>query len=111
MKKVLFFLLAAIATASFAQVNWKFEPTNYRGAFAPAPTPMWTTGWTNWDPQTTVYGAPTVTVAANITANTTWTSSNVYLLSGPIYVTNNATLTIQPGTVIRGNVSVAGSGL
>ena len=111
MKKVLFFLLAAIATASFAQVNWKFEPTNYRGAFAPAPTPMWTTGWTNWDPQTTVYFAPTVTVAANITANTTWTSSNVYLLSGPIYVTNNATLTIQPGTVIRGNVSVAGSAL
>ena len=99
------------ASASFAQVNWKFEPTDYRGAFAPAPTPMWTNGWTNFDPQTTVYPAPTVTVSANITTNTTWSSSSVYLLSGPIYVTNNATLTIQPGTVIRGNVAVAGSAL
>jgi len=99
------------ASASFAQLNWKFEPTDYRGAFAPAPTPMWTNGWTNFDPQTTVYPAPTVTVSANITANTTWSSSSVYLLSGPIYVTNNATLTIQPGTVIRGNAAVAGSAL
>ena len=99
------------ASASFAQVNWKFEPTDYRGAFAPAPTPMWTNGWTNFDPQTTVYPAPTVTVSANITTNTTWSSSSVYLLSGPIYVTNNATLTIQPGTVIRGNAAVAGSAL
>lgn len=99
------------ASASFAQVNWKFEPTDYRGAFAPAPTPMWTNGWTNFDPQTTVYPAPTVTVSANITANTTWSASSVYLLSGPIYVTNNATLTIQPGTVIRGNAAVAGSAL
>ncbi|MFZ9527330.1 MAG: hypothetical protein ACO27L_05310, partial [Schleiferiaceae bacterium] len=95
MKKFLLFLAAALTTSSFAQVNWKFEPTDYRGAFAPAPTPMWTNGWTNWDPQTTVYAAPTVTVATNITANTTWTSNNVYLLSGPIYVTNNAVLTIQ----------------
>ena len=99
------------ASASFAQVNWKFEPTDYRGAFAPAPTPMWTNGWANFDPQTTVYATPTVTASANITANTTWSSSSVYLLSGPIYVTNNATLTIQPGTVIRGNVAVAGSAL
>lgn len=45
----------------------------------------------------------TVTVNSNITANTTWTSNNIYLLSGGfIYVTNNATLTIQPGTLIKG---------
>jgi hypothetical protein len=67
MKKIALLLFAAIATSSFAQVNWKFEPTDYRGAFAPAPTPMWTNGWTNWDPQTTVYGAPTVTVGAPYT--------------------------------------------
>jgi hypothetical protein len=111
MKKFLLFIGLLSASASFAQLNWKFEPTDYRGAFAPAPTPMWTNGWTNFDPQTTVYPAPTVTVSANITANTTWSSTSVYLLSGPIYVTNNATLTIQPGTVIRGNVAVAGSAL
>ena len=111
MKKFLLFIGLLSASASFAQLNWKFEPTDYRGAFAPAPTPMWTNGWTNFDPQTTVYPAPTVTVSANITANTTWSASSVYLLSGPIYVTNNATLTIQPGTVIRGNAAVAGSAL
>jgi hypothetical protein len=111
MKKFLLFIGLLSASASFAQLNWKFEPTDYRGAFAPAPTPMWTNGWTNFDPQTTVYPAPTVTVSANITANTTWSSTSVYLLSGPIYVTNNATLTIQPGTVIRGNAAIAGSAL
>jgi hypothetical protein len=111
MKRFLLCIGLLSASASFAQLNWKFEPTDYRGAFAPAPTPMWTNGWTNFDPQTTVYPAPTVTVSANITANTTWSSSSVYLLSGPIYVTNNATLTIQPGTVIRGNAAVAGSAL
>jgi hypothetical protein len=111
MKKFLLFIGLMSASASFAQLNWKFEPTDYRGAFAPAPTPMWTNGWTNFDPQATVYPAPTVTVSANITANTTWSSSSVYLLSGPIYVTNNATLTIQPGTVIRGNAVVPGSAL
>ncbi|MCF8212691.1 MAG: T9SS type A sorting domain-containing protein [Cryomorphaceae bacterium] len=111
MKKFLLSIGLLAASSAFAQLNWKFEPTDYRGAFAPAPTPMWTNGWTNFDPQTTVYPAPTVTVSANITANTTWSSSSVYLLSGPIYVTNNATLTIQPGTVIRGNAAATGSAL
>ena len=84
-----------------------FTPTSYRGAFAPAPTPMWTEGWTNWDPQNTVYPAPTVTVNTNINTNTTWTNNNTYLLSGVIYVRNGATLTIQPGTKILGDKNVA----
>ncbi|NBP57686.1 hypothetical protein EBU71_14355, partial [bacterium] len=49
----------------------------------------------------------TVTVTGNITTNTTWTSNQVYDLSaGFHYVTNNATLTIEPGTLIK---SVGGS--
>lgn len=81
------------------------EPTNYRGAFAPAPTRQWTENWTNWEPQNTAYGTPNVIInpADSIVTNTTWTSNNVYQLNGIIYVSNNATLTIQPGTVIRGN--------
>ncbi len=87
------------------------EPTNYRGAFAPSPVRQWTESWTNFDPQNAVYGTPNVTVNAadSIVTNTTWTSNNVYLLNGLIYVSNNATLTIQPGTVIRcvsGNASL-----
>jgi len=44
--------------------------------------------------------AADVLVNANITSSTLWTSDNVYQLDGQIYVTNGATLTIQPGTVI-----------
>ncbi len=47
-----------------------------------------------------------ITVTGDITANTTWTSNNIYQLTGGfIYVTNNATLTIEPGTLIKGNAS------
>jgi hypothetical protein len=46
--------------------------------------------------------AADVVVTQSITANTTWTSDNVYILDTKIYVENNATLTIQPGTVIKG---------
>ena len=110
MKKITFSLFALIlSTAMFGQ-NF-FVPTNYRGAFAPAPTAMWTDTWTNWDPQNTNYPASNVTITTSITTNTTWTSGNTYLLQGQIYVKNGATLTIQPGTVIQGDKSVAGSGL
>lgn len=44
----------------------------------------------------------TVVVTNNVTANTTWTRANTYLLETKIYVTNGATLTIEPGTVIKG---------
>ncbi|MDP4749146.1 MAG: T9SS type A sorting domain-containing protein [Schleiferiaceae bacterium] len=111
MKKSILLAAALASLTASAQSSWSFEPTKYRGAFAPAPATMWTDQWTNWDPQTTAYGTPTVTVASNIVTNTTWTSNNVYLLSGPVYVKNNATLTIEPGTVIRGNVASAGSAL
>ena len=80
----------------------------YRGAFAPAPSVMWTEGWCEWNPQSKIYPAVTDTISANITTNTTWTSDKTYLLNGIIYVTSGVTLTIQPGTVIRGNAAVSG---
>lgn len=43
-----------------------FQPTTYRGAFDPAPTPMWTDQWCEWDPQNKMYSAPTMTVTGNI---------------------------------------------
>jgi hypothetical protein len=42
-------------------------------------------------------------VETNITTNTTWTSNNFYLLKGNVFVTNNAELTIEPGTKIFGD--------
>jgi hypothetical protein len=46
-------------------------------------------------------------VSTNITSNTTWYADTVYQLGGRITVTSGATLTIQPGTVIKGE---AGTG-
>ncbi|PWD99455.1 hypothetical protein [Marinilabilia rubra] len=48
-----------------------------------------------------------VIVTDNITENTTWTSENVYQLGGRIAVEAGATLTIEPGTIIKGE---AGTG-
>ena len=45
-----------------------------------------------------------VTVSANITSNTTWETGKVYVLAGRITVTSGATLTIQPGTIVKGEV-------
>lgn len=95
------FLLAIASMVAMSQV----VPTTYRGAFAPAPTPMWTDNWTNWDPQNTFYAAPTVNVSGVITTNTTWTKNNVYLLQGTVYVDSLVTLTIEAGTVIRGDAN------
>ncbi len=79
-----------------------FTPTTYIGAFDG--TNDWTSGWANFNPQTTSYPPTTVTIpAGNITTNTTWTSGNVYLLNGWVYVKSGAKLTIQAGTIIRGD--------
>ncbi len=43
-----------------------------------------------------------ITVSGDITADTKWYSAAKYLLSGYVYVKNNATLTIEPGTLIKG---------
>ena len=112
MKKALLFLALLVATGgmAFAQNtidNPFFDHVKFRGAFG---TVDWTSGWANFDPQATVYPAPTVTVeAGDISTNTTWTSDKVYLLNGWVYVTSGATLTIQAGTVIRGDKANKGS--
>ncbi|MBE2246949.1 MAG: T9SS type A sorting domain-containing protein [Candidatus Competibacteraceae bacterium] len=104
MKKVLSIAFVALMglVASAQSTFWEY--TNYIGAFAPTPTARWTDGWCNFDPQNATYPTSTINVTANITTNTTWTSSNVYHLNDAvIYVKPGATLTIQPGTIIRGS--------
>ena len=48
-----------------------------------------------------------VYVSSNITANTTWSKAKVYILTTRVAVTNGATLTIEAGTIIKGE---AGTG-
>jgi hypothetical protein len=56
----------------------------------------------------TCQGATTnVVISSNISSNTTWTADNVYELGGRITVLDGVTLTIEPGTVIKGQ---AGTG-
>lgn len=50
-----------------------------------------------------------ITVSGDISTNTSWTNNNIYLLSGFVYVTNNAELTIQEGTIIKGDKATKGS--
>lgn len=45
-----------------------------------------------------------IVVGSNITSNTTWQSGRIYVLSGRVTVANGATLTIQPGVVVKGEV-------
>jgi hypothetical protein len=54
--------------------------------------------------------APGSQAADLISVSTTWTNNNTYNLVSQIYVTNGATLTIQPGTVIASTPTVDGSG-
>jgi len=50
-----------------------------------------------------------VIVKGDITASTTWTANKIYLLQENVFVTNNATLTIEPGTIIKGDKATKGS--
>lgn len=112
MKKILFFVIALslslTAVKSQPSINDPFfDQVNYIGAFGSI---NWTAGWCNWDPQNTTYPVANIVVpAGSITTNTTWTSSNTYLLDGWVYVKNGATLTIEPGTVIRGDYANKGT--
>jgi hypothetical protein len=111
MKKILLSALSVLSlTTALAQTPF-FTKTCYRGAFAPAPTPMWTNTWTEWDPQNKIYPVATVTVNTNITASATWSTGQTVLIQGPIYVKNNAVLTIQPGVTVLGSKATAQSAL
>ncbi len=57
----------------------------------------------------TAVQAANVTVSDTITSSTTWSASNIYTLQGYIFVKNGATLTIEPGTIIKGDTTNPGS--
>ena len=44
-----------------------------------------------------------------ITTNKTWDADTIYFMKGKVYVTNGATLTIQPGTVVIGDTIKKGT--
>lgn len=69
----------------------------------------WFNGWTNFKPKAVEYNQPTNILSGVIAENTTLSKRNVYVLIGTVYVSNNATLTIEPGTLIRGDFDTNGT--
>ncbi|MFH6999820.1 hypothetical protein ACHRVZ_17995 [Flavobacterium sp. FlaQc-57] len=69
----------------------------------------WMNNWTNFNPAKTEYNEATNIIAGTIDKDTKLFKRNTYQLVGVVYVTNNATLTIEPGTVIRGDDKTCGT--
>jgi hypothetical protein len=61
------------------------------------------------DPGITPTNSNVVEVTGDISTATTWKADKIYLLKGFVYVTSNATLTIEPGTIIKGDKVTKGS--
>jgi hypothetical protein len=69
------------------------------------------TGGFGTDPGTTPIPAGTADVTADITQNRTFYAETTYVLRGFIHVASGATLTINPGTTVKGDFATLGSSL
>ncbi|OOG72706.1 hypothetical protein [Flavobacterium sp. A45] len=69
----------------------------------------WLNNWTNFKPSTTVYKEANQVLTGTIDQDLKLTKNNTYKLIGTVYVTNKAVLTIEPGTVIRGDKESCGT--
>lgn len=80
-----------------------YTQVDYKGAFG---AENWAAGWTHLSAlgyfDEPAANKTDVNVTADITADTVWTNDNNYLLGGPIWVRDGATLTIEAGTTVYG---------
>ncbi|WP_193214614.1 hypothetical protein, partial [Luteolibacter marinus] len=97
--------------------------TTFRGAFGSV---NWAAGWTKMDQskffskkvdviaeQTIVNPSLVASYGPNVhqlNVDTTWTKDNVYILTDKVFVTDGATLTIEPGTKIYSTLDDKGTG-
>ena len=103
-KLIILFLIGLGLNLSLNAQSTFWTATSYKGAFPVTdgtPATNWTNGWSNFDPENTNYPTTTSTLSSDITYDQT-IGGNV-LLQNKIYVKNGATLTILPGTIIRGD--------
>lgn len=89
--QVLALLLLVVCSANAQQEKGIIGSTN------------WLSNWTEFKPAKVDYGEANQILAGNISSDTKLLKKNIYLLQGPVYVNNNAVLTIEPGTVIIGD--------
>ena len=50
----------------------------------------------------------TITLEGKITKDTVLRAANIYILKGLVYMTNNATMTLEPGTTVKGDIITVG---
>lgn len=72
-------------------------------------TSNWMDNWTNFKPSTTEYHEANAILTGIIDKDTKLDSNSTYRLEGTVYVVNNATLTIEAGTIIRGDDMTCGT--
>lgn len=69
----------------------------------------WLNNWTEFKPTKVEYNKPTQILRGVISKDKKLLKKEIYLLSGDVYITNNSTLFIEPGTVILGDFKTNGS--
>ena len=69
----------------------------------------WLNNWTEFRPKEKEYNDSNTILFGNITSNTILYKKNTYLIQGSVYVVNNAVLTIEPGTIIKGDAESNGT--
>lgn len=69
----------------------------------------WFNGWTNFKPKTITYPEANQILSGDININTTLTKNKTYLIVGTVRVVDKSILTIEPGTVIRGDFDTTGT--
>jgi hypothetical protein len=119
MKKIIQLLFAGVITATTVSAQ-AIEQVSYIGALEADPTKDWTTGWTNFNPQNTIYAVATDDTSLNaistgnggiksINGTRTLNAGSVYLLKGLIVVRNGGKLIIPAGTLIRAEADINAS--
>ncbi|MCV9929661.1 hypothetical protein OIU83_18510 [Flavobacterium sp. LS1R49] len=100
MKKSLQIILIALFVACNANAQQEKGIMGYSN---------WLNNWTEFKPNKVDYGEANQILAGKITVNTKLMKKNIYVLQGNVYVTNNAVLTIEPGTLIIGDFDSKGT--
>jgi len=104
MKKNTILLIAFLLATTIA--NAQSTPTKQLGALGEED---WSRMWTNYKPNAQSYYPTNISLPNYIDKNTTLYKKNTYLMQGVVYVINNAVLTIEPGTIIKGDNSTFGA--
>jgi hypothetical protein len=100
MKKQIFFvsiILFSILSLNAQEIKGINSETN------------WLINWTNFKPGKADYKEANQILTGNIDKNLKLTKNNTYKLIGTVYVTNKSILTIEPGTIIRGDKESCGT--